>query len=137
MIAGMDRHDAWIVASIALGSAVGGLGRYWCSGLVARWTGEAFPWGTIAVNVLGSFLIGTIAVVTGPDGRLLVGTAARQGMMIGVLGGFTTFSSFSLQTLTLLRDGEWLYAGANVGLSVALCLVGTWLGFVVGYGINR
>ena len=122
---------------VALGSAIGGAARYWASGLVARWIGETFPWGTIAVNVLGSFLIGLVFTLTGPDGRILVPTAARQFMLVGVFGGFTTFSSFSLQTLMLMQDGEWLWATGNVVLSVALCLLGVWLGHSLAIIINR
>ena len=99
--------------------------------------GETFPAGTLFVNVFGSFLIGLLAVMTGPDGRILMSSAYRQFYMVGVLGGFTTFSSFSLQTLTLLQDGEWFYAGANIVLSVVLCLVGVWGGYAVGVMINR
>jgi len=121
---------------IALGSAIGGVGRYWCSGLVARAFGETFPWGTLIVNVLGSFLIGFFATLTAPDGRLFVGSTTRQFVMIGLLGGYTTFSSFSLQTLNLLNDGEWLYAGANITLSVLLCLIGVWAGHVLALSLN-
>lgn len=133
----MDRYQALIPMWIALGAAVGGVGRYWCSGMIARTIGETFPWGTLFVNVLGSFLIGLIAVSTGPDGRILMGTAARQAILVGVLGGFTTFSSFSLQTLALMQDGEWLYAIGNVMFSVLFCLLGVWLGFGLGNWINR
>ena len=122
---------------VALGSAIGGAGRYWLSGLVAGQVGEVFPWGTIAVNVVGSVVIGAFATLTGPDGRLLVATEARQFVMIGVCGGFTTFSSFSLQTLNLARDGEWAWAGANVVLSVVLCLAGVVLGAMTGQALNR
>jgi CrcB protein len=122
---------------IALGSAIGGVLRYWCSGLAARWLGETFPWGTIAVNVIGSLLIGLFATLSAPDGRLLVGTAARQFVMLGLLGGFTTFSSFSLQTLALAQAGEWPRAGMNIVGSVLLCLVGVWLGHTLAVAINR
>lgn len=132
----MDRYSLVIPFWVAAGAALGGVARYGLSGLIARGFGETFPWGTLIVNVVGSFLIGVIAVVTGPDGRLLVGTAARQFMMVGVLGGFTTFSSFSLQTLTLIQDGEWLYAAGNVLSSVLLCLIAVWLGAVAGNAIN-
>ncbi len=121
---------------IGLGSALGGMGRYWCSGAVARLFGETFPWGTITVNVVGSFLIGFIATMTAPDGRLLMGTSARHFLMIGILGGYTTFSSFSLQTLALARD-DWFKAGGNVVLSVVLCLVAVALGHAVATGINQ
>lgn len=122
---------------VALGSAIGGLGRFWVSGLVARAFGETFPWGTLTVNVVGSLLIGLFATLTGPDGRLLAGPAARQFVMLGIFGGFTTFSSFSLQTLTLAQDGEWLRAGLNVVGSVTLCLIGVWAGHALGVAINR
>jgi CrcB protein len=133
----MDRYHALVPLWVALGSAIGGAGRYWISGLVARFVGETFPWGTLAVNVAGSFVIGLIYVATGPDARLIVGAAPRHFMMTGVLGGFTTFSSFSLQTLTLMQTGEWWAATANVLLSVILCLVAAWLGIAVGGLINR
>lgn len=122
---------------IALGSAIGGVARYWCSGLVAHRVGEVFPWGTFAVNVIGCFLIGIMGAMSEPDGRWYVDPGVRQFLMIGVLGGFTTFSSFSLQTLNLLRDGEWLYAAANVAASVAACLLAVWLGFVVVAGLSQ
>lgn len=122
---------------IAVGSALGGVGRYWCSGLIARHVGETFPWGTLLVNVLGSMLIGLFATVTGPDGRWLLGSTARQFFMIGVFGGFTTFSSFSLQTLALIQSGEWPRAFANIVGSVLLCLIGVWLGHMIGVAVNR
>ncbi len=122
---------------IALGSALGGVGRYWCSGVIARHIGETFPWGTLTVNVVGSLLIGLLATVSEPDGRLLMSTTLRQFFMIGVFGGFTTFSSFSLQTLNLVRDGQWVPASLYILGSVALCLVGVWLGHALGIAINR
>ncbi|MPZ56571.1 MAG: fluoride efflux transporter CrcB [Rhizobiales bacterium] len=121
---------------IAVGSALGGVARYWSSGLVARAFGETFPWGTLIVNVLGSFAIGFFATLTGPDGRVFIGTTARQSVMLGLLGGYTTFSSFSLQTLSLINNGEWLYAGANITLSVVLCLVAVWAGHILALSLN-
>jgi len=121
---------------IAVGSALGGVSRYWASGFIAERVGETFPWGTIAVNVSGSFVIGFFAALTGPDGRLLVSTTTRQFVMIGFCGGYTTFSSFSLQTLTLAQDGEWLWAGANIVLSVVLCLLAVWLGYAAAAALN-
>ena len=122
---------------IALGSALGGVGRYWCSGVIARHIGETFPWGTLTVNVVGSLLIGLLATVSEPDGRLLMSTTMRQFFMIGLFGGFTTFSSFSLQVLNLVRDGQWIPASLYIGGSVALCLIGVWLGHGLGIAINR
>ena len=131
------RTDTLIVLAVALGSALGGVARYGLSGLVARSFGETFPWGTLIVNVLGSFLIGFVATLTGPDGRVLVSPVTRQFWMPGIFGGFTTFSSFSLQTLSLAQDGEWTRALANVTLSVALCLLGVWLGASLAAAVNR
>jgi CrcB protein len=89
------------------------------------------------VNVTGSFVIGFFNTVTGPDGRLLVSTEARQFVMLGLCGGYTTFSSFSLQTLSLMRDGEWLPAGANAGLSFLICMLAVWLGHVAAASVNQ
>src|SRR5690242_8514917 len=121
---------------IAVGSALGGMARYWCSGVVARLIGETFPWGTLIINVTGSFIIGLFAALTGPDGRIFVASTGRQFVMIGICGGYTTFSSFSLQTLNLINDGEWLYAGANIIGSVVLCLVAVWAGYVLAVSLN-
>ena len=122
---------------VAAGSAVGGMARYGLSGLAGRWFGETFPWGTMLVNVSGSLIIGLIATLVAPDGRLLVGPEARVFLMIGMLGGFTTFSSFSLETLNLVRDGEWLWASANVVLSMLLCLVAVWVGHIGAAALTR
>src|SRR5258708_33040491 len=104
---------------IAIGSALGGVARYWCSGIAARLIGETFPWGTLSVNVLGSFIIGFFATFTGPDGRIYVGSTARQFVMVGFCGGSTTFSSFRLQTLNPLNDGEWFPARGHIRLPPA------------------
>jgi len=121
---------------VAIGGAFGTIGRYWLSGVVARMIGETFPWGTLFINVSGSFVIGFIAAITGPDGRVFVGSTTRQFLMVGICGGFTTFSSFSLQTLNLMNDGEWLRAGGNVVLSVVLCLIAVWVGYLLAANIN-
>ncbi len=121
---------------IAIGGALGSVMRFAMSGFVAQQAGEAFPWGTLLVNVLGSFIIGFFATFTGPDGRYLVSSAGRQFFMTGVMGGFTTFSSFSLQTLALSREGEWLRAGGNVVGSVVLCLVAVWIGHLLAFSLN-
>jgi CrcB protein len=121
---------------IAVGSGLGGVSRYWCSGVVARMIGETLPWGTLLINVLGSFVIGFFGTLTGPDGRIFVGSIPRQFVMVGFCGGYTTFSSFSLQTLTLMNDGEWFQAGANIGASVVLCLFAVWVGHALAVGLN-
>ena len=114
---------------VAVGSALGGMARYFLAGWVAARLGELFPWGTVLINITGSFAIAFFAALTGSGGRFLVSPEWRTFFMVGICGGYTTFSSFSLQTLNLARDGEWLLAGANVVASVVLCLAGAWLGF--------
>ena len=121
---------------VALGGALGSIARFWASGLVAARFGETFPFGTLVVNVSGSFVIGFFATLTDPDGRLLVAPGFRTFFMAGICGGYTTFSSFSLQTLSLLREREWLYAGANALLSLALCLIAVWLGHVLALSLT-
>ena len=121
---------------ISVGSALGGMARYWCSGIAARLFGETFPWGTLIINLVGSFVIGFFATLTGPDGRILVSSTVRQFVMVGICGGYTTFSSFSLQTLNLVNGGEWLSAAANVWLSLTLCLTAVWIGHVIAVGLN-
>ncbi len=113
---------------IMLGGALGSGARFWASGLVAERVGEVFPLGTLFVNVTGSFVIGFFAGLTDPQGPLLAGPRVRQFVMIGICGGYTTFSSFSLQTLELARDGDWWRAGLNSVLSLVCCLIAVWLG---------
>ncbi len=122
---------------IAVGSALGGMARYFFSGVAARLIGETFPWGTLIVNITGSFIIGLSFTLTGPDGRLLVSPTVRQFVMVGFCGGYTTFSSFSLQTLNLIRDGEMVLAGTNVVASVLLCMLAVWLGHIAAAEINQ
>ncbi|HEU4549521.1 MAG TPA: fluoride efflux transporter CrcB [Rhizomicrobium sp.] len=123
--------------AVALGGALGTAGRYFVSGLVANAFGETFPWGTLIINITGSFIIGFFSTLTAPEGRLMVSGVTRQLVMVGICGGYTTFSSFSLQTLNLMRDGEWVPAAGNVMGSVALCLIGVWLGAVSATAINQ
>jgi fluoride exporter len=122
---------------VLLGSALGGAGRFLCSGFVARHVGETFPWGTMFVNVVGSFIIGFVNSLMTADGEYLMGTPARQFIMVGFCGGYTTFSSFSLQTLNLVRDGEMSTAAANVGGSVLACLTSVSLGHLAAIAINQ
>ncbi|MGI8891468.1 MAG: fluoride efflux transporter CrcB [Chthoniobacterales bacterium] len=114
----------WIMAGGALGSGA----RFWASGLVADRLGETFPLGTLFVNVTGCFVIGFFVALTEPGGPFLVAPRLREFVMIGILGGYTTFSSFSLQTLELARGGDWFRAGLNTVLSLVCCLVAVWLG---------
>jgi CrcB protein len=117
---------------VGVGSALGGMGRFWLSGWVAQRFGESFPLGTLIVNVTGSLLIGFLDGVGTSEGRVLLPPATRQFLMVGIMGGYTTFSSFSLQTMKLLQDGQWFYAAMNVVASVLLCLAGTWIGILAG-----
>ncbi len=123
---------------VAIGGALGSVARFWVNGLISEKFGATFPWGTLTINVMGSFLIGIVGALAIPEGRMDSPSRqfATQFLMIGICGGYTTFSSFSLQTLNLLRDREWLYAGGNVILSVALCMIAVWLGWLLGVTIN-
>lgn len=122
---------------VALGGAIGSVARYAVSSAIARGVSEIFPWGTLFANISGCFVIGLFAMLTGPDGRILVPPDFRQFFMIGICGGYTTFSSFSLQTLALARDGDMARAGLNIAASFVLCLVGVWLGSAAGAIINQ
>ena len=127
---------------VALGGALGSVARFWINGLTISekfpGTAATFPLGTLLVNVTGSFLIGVIAALAIPEGRMdsPSRTFTTQFLMIGICGGYTTFSSFSLQTMNLLRDREFIYAGGNIILSVILCMVAVWLGYVLGTAFN-
>ena len=121
---------------VAIGGALGSLARYGGSSLAAAWSGEAFPWGTLIINVTGSLAIGFLAGLAGPDGRALVAGDARPFALAGLCGGYTTFSAFSLQTLNLAQNGEFLRAGMNVVSSVFLCLGAVWLGHLAAGALS-
>ncbi len=120
---------------VMLGGALGTGARFWLSGAIAARYGESFPLGTLIVNVTGCFLVGLLATVSDPAGRFLAAANLRQFLLLGICGGYTTFSSFSLQTLDLIRDGDWGRAGLNITASVFLCLIATWLGRVVALSL--
>jgi len=122
--------------AVMAGGALGSAARLWMSGTMAARFGETFPVGTLAVNALGCLVIGAFTAFTGPDGPLLVPPLMRQFVSIGVLGGFTTFSSFGLQTITLISDGEWFYAALYVFLSVAVCLAFVWIGIILASSLT-
>lgn len=122
---------------IALGSALGGMARYWSGSFVGARLGTEFPWGTIFINILGSFVIGFFGTLSGPDGRLLVGDNIRLFVMVGLCGGYTTFSAFSLQTLDLIRAGHLPAAAGNIALSVILCLIFVALGHFAATFLNQ
>jgi CrcB protein len=114
---------------VAVGGALGSVARYWMAVAVARLAGETFPWGTLFINIIGSFVISYFGTMTLPDGARPASIEMRLFVMVGLCGGFTTFSSFSFQTIELLRGGEAGRAIAYIIGSVALCLTGTVLGF--------
>lgn len=113
--------------SVAVGGALGAVARYGLSGWVHTWAEESFPWGTLTVNVVGSFLLGAAFLYLDRGG---FPAELRHFATIGLLGAFTTFSTFTFETVTLLQDGEWGRAGAYVVLSVALGVVAVLLGFL-------
>lgn len=123
-------------AWVALGSALGGVARYWCTGAAAALWGGDFPWGTVLINIAGSFVIGFASALSAPAERAVLPLPVQQFLIPGLCGGFTTFSAFSQQTLNLLHDGNPAAAGANVALSVALCLVSVWLGHLAATALN-
>ena len=122
---------------VSAGGAIGSAARFWVSGVIASRYGQTFPFGTLAVNVTGSFIIGLFAALTDPDGRFLASPSFREFFMIGICGGYTTFSSFSLQTLSLTQDGEWPRAGMNAVASFTLCFIAVWLGHFSISMINK
>ncbi len=114
-----------IPLAVTVGGAVGSLARYGVGLAAARVWGQGFPWGTVLINIAGSFVIGLFAALSN---RASLSDAARAFVMVGLCGGFTTFSAFSLQTIELLRAGYIARAVLNVGASVLLCLAATALG---------
>ena len=118
--------------SVALGSVLGAVARYFISGFVARRIGETFPWGTLFINVSGAFLIGLLGALAQNNASILASPDPWLFAVTGFLGAYTTVSSFSLQTLTLARDGESRRAIAYVAISVVFCLVAVTLGFFAG-----
>jgi len=133
----MKASAVTLYLSVALGAALGGVGRFWVSGVVTRLLGETFPWGTLTVNVLGSALLAFFATVTGPGGRVFAPAPLRVFVGMGLCGGFTTFSTFSLETLNLAREGEVARAAGNIGANLLFCLVGAAIGFIVAGVINQ
>jgi len=118
------------IFAIAGGGALGALGRFWVSTGVYRVLGRDFPWGTLAVNTLGSFLMGLLFVLF--IERLIVGDEVRAAVLVGFLGAFTTFSTFSVETLNLIEQGYLVKAFLNAGTSVLICLLACWVGFLLG-----
>jgi len=115
---------------VFIGGGIGAAARYWLSGTIARTSGSSFPLGTITVNVVGCFFIGFL--MTAFEERFLVTPSLRLFLTIGILGGFTTFSTFGYESIAMLKDAEFFYAAVNVLLSVLMCLAATYAGTIVG-----
>lgn len=116
--------------AIAAGGAGGAIMRFLVSGWVYAWLGRAFPYGTLSVNVLGSLLMGFLYITL--IERFNVGPEWRAALLVGFLGAFTTFSTFSLETLNLIEDGEMLKAVLNIIISVIACVAAAAVGMYVG-----
>jgi len=122
---------------IALGGAIGSVGRYYASRLIMLLSGGVFPFGTMFVNVSGAIVIGFLAALSAPEGRVFVSPQARLFLMTGICGGYTTFSTFSLETVALMGDGQWIAASLNAVGSVLLCLAAVWLGSIAAQLMGR
>jgi CrcB protein len=126
-----------VYAAVAVGSGIGGAARHVCTELATRLMGEDWPWGTLLANVAGSFAIGLFAAIAAAGTRFANAAAVRHFVMAGLCGGYTTFSAFSLDTLHLIRDDKGLAAGANVALSIVLCLLFVGLGHALAARLVR
>ena len=123
--------------AVALGGALGSLARYWLGELFAMTGLAVIPWATVFVNVTGSFLIGFAATATLGAGVVPLPPAARSFILVGFCGGYTTFSSFSLQTVTLAQAGQTGRSLLNVVASLVLCVAAAWLGHILGGSLER
>ncbi len=115
--------------AIAAGGAIGALARYWVSSAIYTFMGRGFPWGTLTVNIIGSLLMGALFVLFME--RISFATEIRAAVLVGLLGAFTTFSTFSIETLYLMESGEYGKAGLNIVVSVTACILATWIGVVI------
>ena len=126
----MGTITTWL--AVATGGALGSLARFWLAAAITALTGPRFPWGTLLINVLGSGIIGLLAAQTLTPARVSMHPDLRVVLMVGICGGFTTFSAFSLQTLELLQSGDIWPAGGYIAGSLVLCLAAVWAGWLVG-----
>jgi CrcB protein len=131
------RETAGLYLAVCAGAAIGSVLRALSSMAALSWFGTGFPWGTLFVNIAGSFVIGFYATLTSPGGRMMAATRQRQFVMTGICGGFTTFSTFSLETFSLVRSGSLSLAGLNVAVSIVTWLVAVWLGHMLATRLNR
>ena len=124
------------IVLVFLGGAVGSMWRYWWSGWIAQRFGETFPFGTLGVNIVGSILIGVFSGLVTHVANSMIAAALVQLLVVGVCGGLTTFSSFSLQTYSLIVEGRWLSALSNIIFSTGLSFGGVAFGWQITQGIN-
>jgi fluoride exporter len=122
---------------IAIGGAIGSVGRYYASRFIMLLSGGVFPFGTMFVNISGAIAIGFLAALSAPESPFFVSPQARLFFMTGICGGYTTFSTFSLETMALIGDGQWVAASLNAVGSVLLCLAAVWLGSVAAQLMGR
>jgi len=118
------------VLAIAGGGAAGALMRFWTANAVYQWLGRSFPYGTLAVNVIGSFLMGLLFILL--IERVTLAAEWRAALLVGFLGAFTTFSTFSIETLNLIEQADYFKAGFNILISVAACMLAVWGGVMLG-----
>jgi CrcB protein len=130
-------HTAKLYLAVAIGSIIGGTARWLMSELLHAYFPDGLPWGTLFVNVTGSFLIGFYAAISGPDGRIFAGPVQRQFVMTGICGGYTTFSVFSLESVRLLEAGQLQLGGLNVAVSLVSWLLAVWSGFALATWWSR
>ena len=130
-----DKAGSYI--AVALGSIVGAVARFLVSVLSVSQFGDGFPWGTLFVNVTGSFAIGFYAALTGPDGRLIASPRQRQFVMVGICGGYTTFSAFSLETLRFVQSGKTQTAFIYLLVSAVTWIASVWIGHAWAARLNR
>jgi fluoride exporter len=129
--------DGALYIAVALGSAIGGTARWLVSEWMQAWAVGGFPWGTLFVNVTGSFLIGFYAALTAPDGRLLASPRQRHFVIAGICGGYTTFSIFSLEALRMALAGNIALSGLHLSISLAAWLLAVWVGYALATRMNR
>ena len=130
-------ESAKLYLAVSAGAVIGSVLRALASMAALAWLGPGFPWGTLFVNIAGSFVIGFYATLTFPGERVFAGPRQRQFVMTGICGGFTTFSAFSLETFVLLQQGNWPIAALNIGISVAAWLTSVWLGHMLAIRLDR
>lgn len=131
------RETAFLYLAISIGSLIGSVLRALASLAALACLGPEFPWGTLFVNVVGSFMIGFYAAITGPEGRIFAGMYQHQFVTTGICGGFTTFSIFSLELFQFLHTGSLVLAGLYVSVSLITWLASVWLGHEFASHLNR